>query len=290
MDKLQSLIAKGAIDESSRILFVDDGSKDKTWDLIESYHKQNPLVRGVKLSRNKGHQYALVAGLSVAEKESDATISIDADLQDDINAIDSMVEEWAKGNDVVYGVRTKRDTDSFFKRFSAESFYKLLSFMGVDVVYNHADFRLLSTRALHALLEYDETNLFLRGIVPQIGYPSSIVYYERKEREAGQSHYPLSKMLALAWNGITSNSNKPLGWLMSFGVLLSALSSILMIVYGILFGVRVLDFSFMPFIFGSIFLMGGLIFMGLGIVGEYVGKINIEVKKRPRYFIDKVLK
>lgn len=287
---LKDMIAKGEIDESSRLLLVDDGSKDKTWELIESFHKKDPLVSGVKLSRNRGHQYALFAGLTIAEKSCDASVSIDADLQDDVSSISKMVEEWKKGNDVVYGVRESRKSDSFFKRFSAEAFYKILAHMGVEVVYNHADFRLLSKRALSALLQYQETNLFLRGIIPQLGYPSSKVYYSRKAREAGYSHYPLSKMLALAWNGITSNSDKPLHWLTSFGVLLCAVSSLVMIVYGILYGIAFLPFSYIPFIFGCIFLVGGLLFVGLGLLGEYIGKINMEVKKRPRFFIEEVLK
>jgi glycosyltransferase involved in cell wall biosynthesis len=290
LSTLKGLIAKGEIDNTSRLLLVDDGSKDKTWDLIESFHAKDPLVSGVKLSRNKGHQYALFAGLSIAVSQCDATISIDADLQDDVSAIEKMVGEWKKGSDVVYGVRESRKSDSFFKRFSAEAFYKILAKMGVEVVYNHADFRLLSKRALSGLLQYQETNLFLRGIIPQLGYPSSKVYYSRKAREAGYSHYPLSKMLALAWNGITSNSDKPLRWLTSFGLLLTVLSSLTMIVYGICYGVGVIPFSYMPFIFGSIFLMGGLLFIGLGLLGEYIGKINMEVKKRPRFFIEEVLK
>lgn len=290
LSSLQELIASKKIDETSRLLFVDDGSKDRTWELIESFHKENPLVCGVKLSRNKGHQYALFAGLSIACPLSDATVSIDADLQDDVAAIKQMVDEWQKGNDVVYGVRESRKSDSFFKRFSAEAFYKILAAMGVEVVYNHADFRLLSKRALSSLLRYQETNLFLRGIIPQLGYPSSKVYYSRKAREAGYSHYPLSKMLALAWNGITSNSEKPLHWLTSCGILFASISSLTMIIYGICFGIGVSTFTYIPFIFGSIFLMGGLLFMGLGLLGEYIGKINMEVKKRPRFFIEEVLK
>lgn len=290
LKKLQDLIASKAIGEKSRLVFVDDGSKDKTWSLIESYHEKCPLVMGVKLSRNKGHQYALMAGLSVALDVADATVSIDADLQDDINAIDKMVEKWGEGSDVVYGVRNDRETDSAFKKFTAEAFYKILAKMGVDIVYNHADFRLLSNRALKALLEYKETNLFIRGIIPQLGYPSSKVTYSRKERMAGKSHYPLKKMLTLAWNGITSNSDFPLHCLLFFGIFLFAVSSIAMIVFGILYGVGVLPFYSLTFILGSIFLGVGLVLMGQGIIGEYIGKINIEVKKRPRYFIEEVLR
>lgn len=289
-DKLLSLIEKGLCSEGSRIVFVDDGSKDKTWSLIESLHNQDSLFQGVKLSRNEGHQYALMAGLEVAVEQSDITISIDADLQDDVNAMDEMLFDFSKGCDVVYGVRTSRKSDTFFKRTTAEGYYQFMRKMGVELVNNAADFRLLSKRATLDLLSYKEGNLFLRGIVPLIGYKSAKVGYERRERTAGVSKYPLKKMLALAWNGITSFSTKPLSVIYRLGFVILALSTLEMVVFGILFGTSVLPYRDLPFLLGSIFFMGAILLLAVGIVGEYVGKINIQVKERPHYFIDKILK
>lgn len=288
-EKLLSLQKAAKISENSRIVFVNDGSKDKTWDLICSLHEQDPIFVGVKLSRNRGHQYALMAGLTYSVDKCDATITIDADLQDDINAIDEMVDDFDKGIQIVYGVRTGRKSDSFFKRVTAESYYKIMRNIGVDMVDEAADFRLMGKAAVHALLAYGETNLFLRGVVPQIGYPSTIVGYERKPRTAGVSKYPLKKMLALAWNGITSFSTKPLDILFSGGLALSLLSCVIMIVFAFLYGFGVMPFNALTYILLSIFLVGGWILQGLGIVGSYLGKINIEVKKRPHFFIEKIV-
>ena len=216
--KMESLIKEGKISKESRVMFVNDGSKDKTWELIEQFHEEDPLFVGVKLSRNKGHQNALLAGLMTAKKYADITISMDADLQDDISVIDKMIEENNKGSEIVYGVRSSRKKDSWFKRFTAESFYKLMKVMGVEVVFNHADCRLMSKRALDELENFDEVNLFLRGIVPLIGFQTSIAYYERNERFAGESKYPLKKMLAFAWDGITSFSVKPIKLVLNCGI------------------------------------------------------------------------
>ena len=210
LEKLESLMGRGMIDEESRILFVNDGSKDRTWEMIEELHRQNPVYQGVKLSRNRGHQNALLGGLMTAKEYADMTISLDADLQDDIDVIDQFLERYYEGCEIVYGVRSARKTDTFFKRFTAESFYRLISFMGGEVVFNHADYRLMSRRALEELSNYQEVNLFLRGIVPMIGFQTDVVTYERHERLAGESKYPLKKMLALAVDGITSLSIKPI--------------------------------------------------------------------------------
>lgn len=288
-EKLQSLVEKGKISDKSRIVFVNDGSKDKTWSLISELHQQDQTFVGVKLSRNKGHQYALVAGLSYAVDKCDATITIDADLQDDVNAMDEMVDDFAKGIQVVYGVRTGRKSDSFFKRFTAESYYKIMRKIGVDMVEEAADFRLMGKAAVQALLSYGETNLFLRGVVPQIGYPSATVGYERKPRTAGVSKYPLKKMLALAWNGITSFSTKPLDFLFSFGTFLAVCSILVMIVFAFLYGFQVLPFWDFTYLIASLFLVCGILLQGMGILGGYIGKINLEVKKRPRYFVEKIL-
>ncbi len=288
--KLRSLIKKGVCSPESKIVFVDDGSKDKTWSIISSLHDKDALFQGLKLSRNEGHQYACMAGLAYAADNADAAITIDADLQDDINAIDTMVLDFNQGIDVVYGVRTSRKSDTFFKRFTAEGYYKVMGKMGVEIVNNHADFRLMSKRALKALLSFNEGNLFLRGIVPLVGYESATVGYSRKERTAGKSHYPLKKMLALAWNGITSFSVMPLSFIPKAGGVLMILSSLAMVVFGILFGIGTLPYRDLPFILGSIFLATGLILVMMGILGEYIGKINIEAKHRPHYFIEEILK
>ncbi|MFA6620095.1 MAG: glycosyltransferase family 2 protein [Bacilli bacterium] len=287
-EKILALEQAAKIAPESRIVFVNDGSKDKTWSLITSLHQENPIFVGVKLSRNKGHQYALMAGLSYAVDKCDATVTIDADLQDDINAIDTMVDDFAKGIQIVYGVRTGRKSDSFFKRSTASGYYRIMRKMGVDMIDEAADFRLMGKVAVQALLSYGENNLFLRGIVPQLGYPSSTVGFERKPRAAGVSKYPLKKMLALAWNGITSFSVKPLGLLFSFGTFLVLASSIVMIVFAFLYGFGVLPFWDFTYLLASLFLATGILLQGMGILGGYVGKIGLEVKKRPHYFVEEI--
>ena len=286
--KLEAMRANGLIGEASRMLFVDDGSKDKTWELISQYNRENPWVEGVKLAHNRGHQNALLCGLMTAMDRCDAAISMDADLQDDIDALDQFVTKFREGCDVVYGVRNKRDTDTWFKRTTAEGFYKVMKLLGVDVVFNHADYRLMSKRALEGLSEYREVNLFLRGIVPLIGYRSDYVYYDRHERFAGESKYPLKKMLSFALDGITSFSVKPLKLISNLGVLISLLS-----IFGLLYalisyfaGVAVSGWTA---IVCSIWLLGGLQMLCLGVVGGYIGKIYSEVKSRPRYRVETYL-
>ena len=279
---------KALIGPGSRILFVDDGSKDKTWELIAQYNRENPWVEGVKLAHNRGHQNALLCGLMTAMPLCDCAISMDADLQDDIDALDQFVTKFREGCDVVYGVRNKRETDTWFKRTTAEGFYKVMKTLGVDVVFNHADYRLMSKRALEGLSEYREVNLFLRGIVPLIGYRSDYVYYDRHERFAGESKYPLKKMLSFALDGITSFSVKPLKLISNLGILISALS-----VFGLLYalisyfaGVTVSGWTA---IVCSIWLLGGLQMLCLGVVGGYIGKIYSEVKARPRFRVETYL-
>lgn len=280
-NKLQTLINDGIISAQSKILFVDDGSKDKTWQIIEELHKSDPIICGVKLSRNRGHQNALLAGLEVASQYCDCAISIDADLQDDIEAIDGFVKEYSNGADVVYGVRKSRDTDTAFKRTTAQSFYKILKAMGVEVVYNHADYRLLSKRALDALSEYDEVNLFLRGIIPQIGFKTANVEYARAERFAGESKYPLSKMLALAFDGITSFSVVPMKLITAIGGILGVAAFVCLI------WSLISNHSYLTLF--SVWLVGSLQLIAIGLIGGYIGKIYMETKRRPRYFIDKTL-
>ena len=287
-EKLNAMRDTGLIGESSRILYVDDGSKDKTWLLISQFNRENSWVEGVKLSHNRGHQNALLCGLMSAMSRCDAAISMDADLQDDIDALDQFVAKFLEGCDVVYGVRNKRDTDTWFKRTTAEGFYKVMQLLGVDVVFNHADYRLMSRRALEALSEYKEVNLFLRGIVPLIGYRSDYVYYDRHERFAGESKYPLKKMLSFALDGITSFSVKPLKLISNLGILISVLS-----VFGLLYalisyfaGVAVSGWTA---IVCSIWLLGGLQMLCLGVVGGYIGKIYSEVKARPRFRVEEYL-
>ncbi len=286
-EKLETLEKAGKISPASRVLFVDDGSKDRTWELISALHRRDPRFGGVKLSRNRGHQNALLAGLMTAKDCADAVISMDADLQDDVDAIDRMVDAFAQGFDIVYGVRSSRRTDTFFKRATAQGFYKFMKLMGVDIVYNHADFRLMSRRALEGLSDYEEVNLFLRGIVPLIGYPSTTVEYERAERFAGESKYPLKKMLAFAFDGITSFSVKPIRWVTAAGFLIFV-ASILALIYILV--VKLLGFAVAGWsaTTASIWLRGGLELLGLGVIGEYVGKIYTEVKSRPRYLIEAV--
>lgn len=288
LEKLSGLIAKGMVSDKSRILFIDDGSKDKTWQLIESCHQQNEHFSGIKLSRNRGHQNALLAGLYTAECYCDMCISMDADLQDDINAVDQFIKKYYQGCDIVYGVRSKRETDTFFKRTTAEGFYKVMKALGVDVVFNHADYRLMSRRALAQLKNFKEVNLFLRGIVPQIGFKTDIVTYERNERFAGESKYPLKKMLAFAFDGITSFSVKPIRLVTSLGgfLLFASLAYLLVLLILFLCGVGV---TATLVLIGAMFTLGGIQLLALGIVGEYVGKIYSEVKERPKFIIDVLL-
>lgn len=288
-EKLKSMIASGLADEKSRMLFVDDGSRDKTWELIEKLHGENPYVDGIKLAHNRGHQNALLAGLMTAKDLSDCAVSLDADLQDDIEVLDQFVGKFLEGCDVVYGVRNKRETDSFFKRATAQGFYKFMKILGVDVVYNHADYRLMSKRALDALSEYREVNLFLRGLVPLIGYRSDYVYYDRHERFAGESKYPLKKMLSFALDGITSFSVKPLKIISNLGIIVSVLS-IAGLIYALISYFTGNAVSGWTAIVSSIWLLGGLQMLCLGVVGGYVGKIYSEVKARPRFRIEKHLK
>ena len=288
-EKVNQLIEKNLVSKDSKILFVNDGSKDKTWEVIEKLHNEDKIFQGVCLSRNKGHQNACLAGLDYAKDYADMLITIDADLQDDPNTIEEMVQKYLDGNDVVYGVRSKRKKDSFFKRFTAESYYKLLQKMGVDIVYNHADYRLMSKRVVIELLKYNEVNLFLRGMIPQIGFKSDVVKYERLERTKGESKYPLKKMLALAWNGITSFSVKPLKLILNFGIFLTCISIICAIVFTVLFLTNILPYEFGAYIIMTIGLATGIILIGMGVLGEYIGKTLQEVKARPRYVIARVL-
>ena len=286
-EKLTSMIEQGIVSENSRMLFVNDGSKDETWDIIDYFCDENPLVAGINLSRNKGHQNALMAGLMVAKEYADMVISLDADLQDDINAIDKFVEKYYEGCDIVYGVRSARKTDTFFKKTTAEAFYKLMKWFGVDIVFNHADYRLMSRRALYDLENFKEVNLFLRGIVPLIGYKSDVVEYERNERFAGESKYPLKKMLNFAFDGITSFSIKPIRFITGIGSIIFAVSLLVLIIGAI---VRLCGGAFSRFFpLGSLIcLMGSLQLIAIGIVGEYVGKNYMETKARPKYFIERI--
>lgn len=286
--KMNSMFERGMISRKSKILFVNDGSKDRTWEIIEELHAANPIYSGVKLSRNKGHQNALLAGLMTAKEKADMAISLDADLQDDVDVIDKMVEKYYEGNDVVYGVRSARDTDTFFKKFTAEGFYKIMQAMGVEIVFNHADYRLMSKRALEGLSEFREVNLFLRGIVPLIGYKSDIVTYERHERFAGESKYPLKKMLAFATDGITSFSIKPIRMITTCGFLIFAVS-ILMLLYFLVVHFTGRTVHGWTSTIVSIWAIGGLQLLAIGIVGEYIGKIYLETKARPKYIIETVL-
>lgn len=286
---LDDLVAKGKIAEDSFILFVNDGSKDRTWELIEEEHKAHPVqVCGVKLAGNVGHQFALTAGLITAKDMSDVTVSIDADLQDDVAVIEEMIDKFHAGNDIVYGVRKERKTDTFFKRVTAQGFYKVMNLMGVKSIYNHADFRLMSKRAVEQFSLYKETNLYLRGMMPLIGYQTDMVYYDRKERVAGESKYPLKKMLALAFNGISSFSVKPISMILSLGMIIILLC-IAAAIYALVsyFTGHVVE-GWTSLIL-SIWFLGGLQLLAIGLVGQYIGKIYIEVKQRPRYNIEKVL-
>ena len=283
--KYEALILNGQISADSRIVFVDDGSKDKTWEIISALHEKDSCFEGIKLSRNRGHQNALLAGLMTVKDSFDAVISMDADLQDDINAVDKMVESCKKGNDIVYGVRSSRKKDSVFKRSTAHLFYKVMKWMGAETVYNHADYRLMSRRALDALQAFEEVNLFLRGMIPLIGFKSDTVYYERGERFAGESKYPFRKMLHFAFEGITSLSIRPIDLIIRLGLLLSV------------FGIAILIYALVQHFLGqttagwtslmaSIWVLGGLQLLAIGVIGKYIGKIYLETKHRPRYIIE----
>lgn len=288
-DKLNRMIIQGVCSVDSRILFVDDGSRDNTWRLIEQFHRESDIVCGIRLSRNRGHQNALLAGLMVAKEHCDCAISLDCDLQDDIEVLDKFVSEYVGGCDVVYGVRANRETDSSFKRTTAQAFYKLMNLMGAETVYNHADYRLMSRRALGALSGYKEVNLFLRGIVPLIGFKSTSVEYSRGKRFAGESKYPLRKMISFAVEGITSFSVKPIKLIAGVGLGISALS-ILGLLYALISKFTGNAEQGWTAIVASIWLIGGIQLFCLGIIGEYIGKVYTEVKGRPKYNIDIFLK
>lgn len=286
---LDQLTEEKKIAPESRIVFVDDGSRDATWSLIASLNEENSRVEGIKLAHNAGHQNALWGGMMAVRGRCDALVSIDADLQDDIHAIEGFLAEYHNGCDVVYGVREKRDTDTFFKRFTAQGFYQLLGKMGVETVYNHADYRLLSRRALDALAEFGEVNLYLRGMVPLLGFKTAQVGYARSERLAGESKYPLKKMLALAWEGITSFSTKPIHMVLLAGILF-ALLGVVMALYALISLIAGHVVAGWTSIMISIWIIGGVQLIALGLIGEYVGKVYTEVKRRPRYIIEKELR
>lgn len=287
-EKINTLINNGIISDKSRILFIDDGSKDKTWQLISELCNADSIFSGIKLAHNRGHQNALLAGLMTAKEYADIVISMDADLQDDINVVDDFIKEYQKGSDIVYGVRSSRKKDTAFKRTTALAYYRLLQKMGVDIVYNHADYRLMSKRALNALEQFKEVNLFLRGIVPIIGYKTSVVEYERSERFAGESKYPLKKMLAFAIDGITSFSVKPIRMITSLGFILFFIS-LAMLIYSIVVKIIGHADSGWASIICSIWMIGGIQLLSLGIIGEYIGKIYNETKSRPRFIIEEFI-
>lgn len=287
-EKMGALITAGKISPDSRVAFVNDGSKDRTWEIIASLHEEDPLFSGVNLSRNRGHQNALLAGLMCCKDRADMLISMDADLQDDIDAMDAMVDKYLAGCDIVYGVRSKRAKDTFFKRFTAEAFYRLMNSLGANTVFNHADYRLMSKRAVEGLAQFKEVNLFLRGIVPMIGYPSDVVTYERSERFAGESKYPLKKMLAFAMEGITSLSVKPIRMItgLGFAVFLISIAMFIYILVRFFTGHTVAGWASVA---TSVWAIGGLLLLSIGVVGEYIGKIYLETKARPRFLIDQFL-
>ena len=287
-DKLRGLMAAGKISPKSRVLFVNDGSRDGTWGVISRLHAADPLFSGVDLSRNRGHQKALLAGLMTARDRCDMAVSMDADLQDDVDAVDAMVEKYSEGCDIVYGVRSSRKKDTFFKRVTAEGFYRVMNFLGAETVFNHADYRLMSRRALDGLAEFREVNLFLRGIVPMIGYTVGTVEYERGERFAGESKYPLKKMLSFAMEGITSLSTKPIRYITLLGFLIF-LVSLLMLVYSIVRWAHGDTIVGWASLICSVWAIGGLILLSLGVIGEYIGKIYLETKARPRFLIREIL-
>ncbi len=285
---MQDLVKRGKIDSDSRIAFVNDGSKDATWSMIEELHEKDELYAGINLAHNRGHQNALYAGLMAAREYADAVISLDADLQDDVGAIEQFIDKFNEGKDIVYGVRSARDTDTWFKRGTAHAFYKLMKMMGADTLEDHADYRLMSRRALEALSEYGEVNLFLRGIVPTIGFETDVVYYQRHERFAGESKYPLKKMLAFAVEGITSFSIKPIRIITGLGVLLFS-ASILLLIYFFVVWLRGHTVAGWATIAISVWGIGGLQLLALGVIGEYIGKTYLEVKHRPRYCVERLL-
>ena len=282
--KLTQLIDAGKISERSRIAFVNDGSSDCTWEIIRAYTERSALFSGINLAHNEGHQNALLAGLMTVLPYADVTISMDADLQDDINAVDAMLEKYAAGVNIVYGVRADRSSDTFFKRFTAESFYRAMRALGANIVFNHADFRLMDRRALTALAEYPEVNLFLRGIVPMIGLTHGVVYYARKERLAGVSKYPWRRMTSFAWEGVTSLSARPIRLIAQMGMFISFISG-LMLIWSIVrhfIGETIVGWTSLVV---SLWFLGGLILLSVGVIGEYVAKIYLEVKRRPRYLV-----
>lgn len=287
-EKMEALVAAGTVNGGSRILFVNDGSRDRTWEIISALHAADPVFSGVDLTRNRGHQNALLAGLMTAKDRCDMAISMDADLQDDVDAVDKMIEEYHAGCDIVYGVRSSRKKDTFFKRFTAEGFYRVMNLLGAETVFNHADYRLMSRRALEGLSQFKEANLFLRGMVPMIGYRSGTVEYERGERFAGESKYPLKKMLAFAMEGITSLSVKPLRMITGLGALIFLIAAVMLTysVYRWAVGDTVLGWASLMC---SVWAIGGLILLSLGVIGEYIGKIYLETKGRPRFLIREVL-
>lgn len=287
-EKMKKLIQEKKINKNSKVMYVNDGSKDSTWEVIKKIHNKNNLFTGITLSRNRGHQNALLGGLLTAKKYADVVISMDADLQDDIDAIDEMLDKYYAGCDIVYGVRNSRKKDSFFKRFTAEGFYKFMKFLGVDCIYNHADYRLTSKRVLDEFENFKEVNLFLRGMFPLIGFKSDIVYYERGERFAGESKYPLKKMLNFAWDGITSFSVKPLRFICSVGFIILFISVAIMI-YSLIRKITGNVVDGWTFLSISIWFIGGLQMISIGIIGEYIGKMYNETKARPRFIISENL-
>lgn len=286
---MEHMILSGKISPNSKIVFVNDGSKDKTWEIISKLHIENKIFLGVNLSRNCGHQNAVLAGLLTSKNYADAVISLDADLQDDVGVIEQFIDQFYNGYDIVYGVRSSRKTDTFFKRFTAESFYKVMKFLGVDIVFNHADYRLMSKRAIEGLEKFDEVNLFLRGIVPLIGYPSVTVEYERHERFAGESKYPLKKMLSFAFDGITSFSVKPIWMICNIGTILFIIS-IIMMISSLIFKIYGKSVDNLTFFIESLWMIGGIQLISIGFIGQYIGKIYKETKKRPRYIIESFLR
>ena len=285
MKKMDRLISDGKIASNSKVMFVDDGSKDKTWEIIQKLHTLNPMFTGLKLSRNKGHQNALLAGLMTAKSYADILVSMDADLQDDIDAIDGFLEKRAEGCDIVYGVRSSREKDTAFKRGTAQAYYKLLAKLGVEITYNHADYRLMSRRAVEALSEFKEVNLFLRGLVPMVGFKSDIVTYVRNERQAGESKYPLKKMISFAVEGITSLSVKPIRLITSLGLLVFLVSIILLIYFFVIWCIGKTVAGWTTTVV-SVWALGGLQLLAIGIIGEYIGKIYLETKARPNFIIE----
>lgn len=288
IEKMDTLISEKRISPKSKVMFVDDGSKDKTWELIEKFHQSCDLFTGLKLSRNKGHQNALLAGLMTAKNYADIIVSMDADLQDDINAIDGFLEKRAEGCEIVYGVRSSRETDTGFKRWTAQTYYKTLEHMGVEITYNHADYRMMSKRAVEALGEFEEVNLFLRGIVPMVGFKSDIVTYERAARQAGESKYPLKKMISFAVEGITSLSVKPIRFITGLGFLIFFVSIIMLIYFLIVHGMGKTVAGWTTTVV-SVWALGGLQLLAIGVIGEYIGKIYLETKARPKFILERNL-